>query len=1209
MGYKVETSTESFHVRGVDIDFSKLIFTGGDDIITPPVTSAPSGIRWAPAHKNNYTVMNRTAANIDMVVIHQAEGSYEGCIAWFQSANNDRRTSAHYCISREGEITQLVKIKDKAHHAGNLNSRSIGIEHEGRSTANLFTEVEYQASAMLVRWLAETYTIPLDKSHIVRHHGNCPGPYWNWDYYWQLLLGSTHEGTVQFVQPENNSRVGNPVTFKANVTGDVVKVKYYADDQYFLGESTNKNSQFEVTYNFNGVNRSRNVSVKGYDVDGNFITGAEHRISFTPEDGGAGTVQFVEPIDNGTAPNPTTLKVNVTGDVTIVKYFADDRYVLGESADSSTQFKIEYKFHTTGWRILQAKGYNSEGIAIGEAVHEIRVNILDEPACVNECELEEKGCVTIDQTELSATCQEINGCRRLVIESICPAEDACVDGVCTKKTTGNCHHDCRENSYMCYESARMKCEDFDGDGCFEWHAEELCGDSQECTSSGCQDVVCRDQCTMGEARCSGEYVQECGQFNTDSCMEWGNTTACEVGKTCKNGICVDPSVTCTNKCVAGTVRCSGNKIEVCKLNSTSGCYDYTQEKICATGQVCANGRCLGDSTVPNTGDVSDDSSVDNGGGSSGVDNGGLDTGLGLSCSKSNAIDLSGRSNGTLSLPFNFTDTKDTKNATLRCFDNYPPNELNEGGPEYLYVFTITEAAKVTAWIKNPEPSGTDIDLHLIKSLDRSNPGLIERGHYRVEAVVQPGTYYLSMDTFVSGGVEQKGKYELTVSIQPTNFSCDRGSATDLSGTMNGTITLPFDYTDSKDTRNSTMKCFDNYPPNELNESGPEYMYVFTLSEPARFTAKITDPEPSGTDVDLQLITSINATNPGLITRGDHTITAMLQPGTYYLVMDTYVTDSGEMKGPYSLTVTMRPVVAADGHYFNEYILKAVTYLKANYGLLGYDINSVLTHDIQYGSYGTISQTGVNQKTMCVAAVLEVMLTAMNIYKDETGDTAVFDFLPKRSWERLGSNDIKAHIWVNHSLGSWGSADALVNFGMGEAFRFEDLKPGSMLNLNRTRTGHAVIFLSFLDLNGNEHDVYPTDGTIIVGFKYFSSQGGSAKGAGGFDYRYAIFSKYQTSTFCNAHRGVCDSTNTPKMPGKRDTGVIYSTNRQYLNTGMMLHPNYWQKVRANFTPQIVDESPSKEGFRAFDPKVFDGLTFDDIDYKLKSVEAKTLTNQK
>jgi len=249
-------------------------------------------------------------------------------------------------------------------------------------------------------------------------------------------------------------------------------------------------------------------------------------------------------------------------------------------------------------------------------------------------------------------------------------------------------------------------------------------------------------------------------------------------------------------------------------------------------------------------------------------------------------------------------------------------------------------------------------------------------------------------------------------------------------------------------------------------------------------------------------------------------------------------------------------IIVEEDYFNAYIVMAVDYLYENYGLLGYDIDSELTHDIGYGDQGTIFQRGEEGKTMCVAAVMEVILTACELYAQETGDHAPYDFLPKQSWENLGDNDIKAHIWVDHALNAYGTADALINFGMGEAIPFEALIPGSFININRTTgTGHAVVFISFVDMNGIEYERYP-ENTPIIGFKYFSSQGGSAPGEGGFDYRYAIFSVFHESAFCNLHSGVCDEKGIPVMPYKRDIHVIYSTNPHYFNTGMMLHPDGW-----------------------------------------------------
>ena len=106
--------------------------------------------------------------------------------------------------------------------------------------------------------------------------------------------------------------------------------------------------------------------------------------------------------------------------------------------------------------------------------------------------------------------------------------------------------------------------------------------------------------------------------------------------------------------------------------------------------------------------------------------------------------------------------------------------------------------------------------------------------------------------------------------------------------------------------------------------------------------------------------------------------------------------------------------------------------------------------------------------------------------------------------------------------------------------FRELVPGSFVNINRTGgSGHAVVFLSFLDSNCNEYETY-RDG--VVGFKYFSSQGGWNNG--GLDYRYAVF----------------DGQSLSNCPKYTDGHIIRNeSNQVLLNTGVMYMPKYWLKT--------------------------------------------------
>jgi len=160
---------------------------------------------WAPADPGNYTVSSRESAfPINYVVIHTTQGSYAGTINWFQ--NPASNVSAHYVIrSSDGQITQMVREKDIAFHAGNwtYNTQSIGIEHEGFvDDPSWYTDAMYRASAALTRNICLKYGIPMTRSRIIGHfevpgatHTD-PGPNWNWTFYMQLVTQSSPWETI-----------------------------------------------------------------------------------------------------------------------------------------------------------------------------------------------------------------------------------------------------------------------------------------------------------------------------------------------------------------------------------------------------------------------------------------------------------------------------------------------------------------------------------------------------------------------------------------------------------------------------------------------------------------------------------------------------------------------------------------------------------------------------------------------------------------------------------------------------------------------------------------------------------------------------------------------------------------------------------------------------------------------------------------------------
>jgi len=118
------------------------------------------------------------------IVIHRAEGTFKGTIAWFKSKKS--KVSSHYVIALNGEVVQMVKDADSAWHCGrvkepkwlylkesiNPNLYTIGVELEGFA-GNPAPFVQLIAAARLLETLAARHDIVIDINHIITHNSIC----------------------------------------------------------------------------------------------------------------------------------------------------------------------------------------------------------------------------------------------------------------------------------------------------------------------------------------------------------------------------------------------------------------------------------------------------------------------------------------------------------------------------------------------------------------------------------------------------------------------------------------------------------------------------------------------------------------------------------------------------------------------------------------------------------------------------------------------------------------------------------------------------------------------------------------------------------------------------------------------------------------------------------------------------------------------------
>ena len=263
-------------------------------------------------------------------------------------------------------------------------------------------------------------------------------------------------------------------------------------------------------------------------------------------------------------------------------------------------------------------------------------------------------------------------------------------------------------------------------------------------------------------------------------------------------------------------------------------------------------------------------------------------------------------------PVNYTHSADTATSTQSLIGKYSPATQDETGNEVVYKFTVTKSVQFKATLTAGAYSATvDNDLHVLTSLATTpvsgfnqatlyNSDAAYRNDSTVPAsasyvVLPAGTYYIVVDGFKPAAAAPKnGPY--TLSVQLTEIA-----SSDITINIGA---LPYTYTDN--THNTATAgapdSINFYPGYAQNESGPEYVYTFTV--PAGKKYKVTAALSGmavGVDIDIHLLSSLSPLT--VLARNDTTLTQSLEAGTYYLVADTYVNSSGtEKKGAYTLTV-------------------------------------------------------------------------------------------------------------------------------------------------------------------------------------------------------------------------------------------------------------------------------------------------------------------
>jgi hypothetical protein len=257
------------------------------------------------------------------------------------------------------------------------------------------------------------------------------------------------------------------------------------------------------------------------------------------------------------------------------------------------------------------------------------------------------------------------------------------------------------------------------------------------------------------------------------------------------------------------------------------------------------------------------------------------------------------------------------------------------------------------------------------------------------------------------------------------------------------------------------------------------------------------------------------------------------------------------------------------HAFNYYILKAIYERVGQRGGRGYHLSRSYSQDMYYGGkpdgvqrfyYDRDAKKWVfpqdKGKTMCVAAVAEVMVEALNFYVEDSADTSVAERLPPEHFRaRAKARHLRQHLWEYTDLGSKGAGHALERFNIGIQKKFESLVPGDVFKFSRVKApGHSTVFIAFTNSRGVIQEAYNSN---VTGFLYFSAQGSGTDVNGKFSKGLGFRKEYFV--------GGCRSAKEKK----RGRCKVIRSGKWRPNSGAMYHPVSWGEVGKNYRDELAE----------------------------------------
>ena len=162
---------------------------------------------------------------------------------------------------------------------------------------------------------------------------------------------------------------------------------------------------------------------------------------------------------------------------------------------------------------------------------------------------------------------------------------------------GRCQEDCIDECAMgetrcAGPGAVAQCGQADGDVCLDWLNEVKCVDGEVCSAGTCS-TSCVDECEQGQSQCFGDAVVTCGDLNQDDCLEWSPAVPCAAEESCSEVVSgqaqCSPRQECQDECSEAS--CRDTSFVQCGNYDSDPCLEASPGVSCVPSDRCLEGAC------------------------------------------------------------------------------------------------------------------------------------------------------------------------------------------------------------------------------------------------------------------------------------------------------------------------------------------------------------------------------------------------------------------------------------------------------------------------------------------------------------------------------------------------------------------------------------------------------------------------------------------